>query len=192
MNEFSERKTPLFEPEKIQIDREKYERIAHDLYQENWQDIDGISNENNGDDGIDKALDEIDPEVLNKFWGHGVIRGDYQRQIAAVLSIIENNVISGDFGPLRGSPYLDAYTDANFLVVSNYRHNLINGNTTEERRRQQVRAVDQQGHSRIGIKIKPGVFACNKRLDVLVPHLRKLFPDATILRANELSDWIRE
>jgi len=172
--------------ESIEIDEGKYQKIAEDLFEQN-KDAILTHPDNTGSSEIDDVLRTLPNETLQHYWGHGVTRGDIVAQIAAAVSMLENNIFFGSTAPLRGSGYADAYTQGSFFAISHKDENLVLG--ARDRKPQRVQVSSSR---KVGFRMTAGAFICNGILESLVEPLRNLYPSARILYARELKDYIEE
>ena len=166
--------------ESVEIDEGKYHKIAEDLF-EAHKDAILTHPDNGGSSEIDDVLRTLPDETLQHYWGHGVTRGDVVAHIAAALSMLDNNVFFGSTAPLHGSGYADAYTHGSFFAISRRDENLAVG--ARDRKPQRVKVVSS---GKVGLRMDPGAFVCNGRLESLVEPLRQMYPTARILYAREL------
>jgi hypothetical protein len=178
--------------ERVLIDSERYNRTAHELYLKHSDSIYDTKNTFPPVYELRDKLKKLSPELLATFWGHGITRGTVEQQIAAVLSVIENSAISGDIGRLAGSGYIDAYTHGCFLVIldpiviAEYF-----AKTSAQRRRDTiVELVNQDGSIKRAMLLKPLAIVTNTHTDSLVPDLKKLYPNCTILTSDEVVDFL--
>lgn len=91
MSEFSEGRRQIPAPEQITIDHEKFRIIAGRLFDEHETEIlsVGPSYGMKIHTKIEEVLRQFPPDVLQKYWGHGVTKGDLKKQLAAALSIAD-------------------------------------------------------------------------------------------------------
>ena len=188
MSETTKDTRDLPPPEQLSLNEERYNEVAKKLFEEHRNKILAVSNVR--PTAINKALKQFSDEILSHYWGHGVTRGQIEQQIAAAVSILENNVIFGDAAPIK-SGHINAYTDGNFLVISRKGGtNLIKG--WDKRMPEFIQTKGNDGRPKKGMRIEPGAFVCNGKVDSLVEPLRKMFPGIKILHAEELGDYIEE
>lgn len=126
-----------------------------------------------GKSGISLYLKDVPEEVQKRFVGHGITRQDATGNLAALISIIQDNVLKGDSAPLRGSPQQDAFSTADFFIISHLDKQLIS-----------VRTPNGQA------TVDVGAYIIDTKFYPLVEKLKGLFPNANIIRANELADYI--
>jgi len=107
--------------------------------------------------------------------------------VAAVLSIIENSAIVGDIASIARSGYIDAYTHGiTFLVVFDPKNTEAYWTkTVSERRASVVKMVNQVGGIRPAMHLTPLAIIANSHLDSLVPDLKQMYPNVTILTSDE-------
>lgn len=193
MSEFSEGRRQIPAPEQITIDHEKFRKIAERLFNEHEHEIRSVgpSYGMNIQTKIEEVLRQFSSDVLQKYWGHGVTKGNLKEQLAAALSIIENHVMQGTAAPIKQSGYADAYTNGSFFVISRKGgDSLIKG--MEQNIPERVKYRDVHGNDVMSLRIDPGAFAFNNIFDSLVEQVREMYPDVKILHAEELGDYIRE
>lgn len=193
MSEFPEWRRQVPAPEQITIDHEKLRKIAERLFDEHEEEIlaAGPSYGMNTHTKIEEVLRQFSPEVLKKYWGHGVTKGDLKKQLAAALSIIENRVMQGSTAPIVESGYANAYTNGSFFIISRKDgSSIIKG--MKERMPERVKFKDAFGNEAMGLRIDPGAFVFNNVFDSAVEQVKEMYPEAKILYAEELADYIRE
>ncbi len=177
--------------ERIVIDTEKYNKIATRLYEEHWEEIYKIKVSLPSPEDIAEELRKLPENILRKYYGHGVTRGDDKNQIASVLSLIENSAIQGDVGELGGSPYISAYNTGGFLVILDTNDYLtFISKSREEKANSRLKLVDVDGKEKFALKFKPLAVVCNSHMDSLVKPLKDMFPDTTIIPAREVASFI--
>ena len=174
--------------EKLTLSNEKYQKLAEELF-ETHRDTILTHPDYFGHSEIRRTLSNFDDETLQHYWGHGVTRGDIVTQIAAGISMIENNFFFGDAAPLRQSGHINAYTGGSFLAISRKNDQLII--RAADRKPQRVQ-VDMDGRTRFGLRMDAGAIVCNGKLESLVEPLRQMFPNTKILYAHELKNYLEE
>src|SRR3989338_8288747 len=107
MSEFSEGRRQVPAPEQITINHEKFRKMAERLFDEHEEEITSVGPTYgmNTQTKIEEVLRQFPPDVLKKYWGHGVTKGDLKKQLTAALSIIENRVMQGSTAPITESGY---------------------------------------------------------------------------------------
>ena len=175
--------------EEIILDIDKYKKMACQLEEKHREEIevdecdyiDCLRKE----ETIGFSLGQFPREMLEHYVGHGVRNTDYP--VAAIISILENNVFIGEVGHLvAGFENCPAYTTGSLLIISHKNKSLAQEGT----RGASVKMGDK---SMFGTKIDPGVaFVCNLPVNSLVEDLRKMFPHVKILRANEIASYFNE
>ena len=134
-------------------------------------------------EAIEFFLEKFPDEVLNEFVGHGMSKRGSTDILGAFLNALANHTIRGDTGRLKHGAkptYLLAYTHSPFLILSRYRKDLA--------------SLDQNGKARrnaIGLVIEPGAFVVNNEFYPIVDEIRAMYPDAPILKANEIPAYIK-
>lgn len=171
------------------LDMSSYNRRAEDLYRAHEEEIQRDSNEGqvHNERDIGFVLRGVSDDVLRRYAGHGVTRDATEGNIAAALSLLENNIIIGDIAPLKTAGHLAAYTSGDFLVISRR-----GGFTGPEGRAVEPLVVNINGRQVHGKKVTVGALVCNLSTDSLVEALRSQFPGSTVLHSSELVDYIQE
>lgn len=135
-------------------------------------------------------LKKVPDEVAEQFMGHGITKasGDIKLgQLAAVLNIMANRAIKGDWGKVRKSEYIDAYDSGPFLILSKKGKNLG-----------LRRVMDDDGYNHgwerneIGSLVDIGAVVVNAKFYPMIEKLKELFPDMNIIKASELPDYMEE
>jgi hypothetical protein len=132
-----------------------------------------------GRSSIKHYLSKFPPEVLERFSGHGVFRGDPEKNLAILINILQNQTIKGDSARLVNSGYYDAGKDGDVLLLSHID--------------QALGIHDEEGNqisNSIGWKADIGAYVVNSRLYPVIDDLRAFFPTANIIKANELPNYI--
>ncbi len=128
---------------------------------------------------IEHHLNKFPKETLKRFWGHGIFRGDAEKNLAALINVIQNKSIKGSIATLVDSGYYDAAKDGDFLVLSH-------ADTT-------LAVLNENGKpifNEIGLVINAGAYVVNAKLYPIIDDLKVLFPDANILMANEVPEYV--
>lgn len=191
---------PPNQNEKPVIGEQECRRITEDLYARYQKEL--LENHNKPVDGnkwwyatgkgvIEDHLRQFTPEVLNHYWGHGVTKGNEIDHLAAAISILANSAIRGSTAPLYNSGYVDAYTDGSFLVISHKGDHLIERDENKKPSFVSLGENKSTGEEIRAIKINPGAFVVNAAFYPLVEELKRMFPDAHILYANQLPEYIK-
>ena len=177
--------------ERVLIDSERYDRTAHELYLKHSDSIYDTKNTFPPVYELRDKLKKLSRERLGTFWGHGISRGTVEQQIAAALSVIENSAISGDIGRLAESGHIDAYTHGCFLIILDP---IVTAEyftkTAAQRRDSIVELVNQDGSIKRAMLLKPLAVVTNAHIDSLVPDLKKLYPNCTILTSGEVVGFL--
>ena len=135
---------------------------------------------------IEHFLKLVPDDIAEKFVGHGitktsgVIENPTIGQLAAVLNIMANQIVKGDWGAVRNSGYIDAYDSGPFLILSKKGKGLG-----------LKRIPDSEGRY-AGPNVDIGAVAVNAQFYPMIEKLRELFPNMNIIRANELPDYMKE
>ena len=187
-------------PEKIPTQEQilpeaECKQIAEELYAR-YEDAIVENRERSGRAGynkeIEKSLEQFPPEVLHKYWGHGVTKGQLVDHLAAAISILANRALRGSWAPLANSGYVDAYTDRSSFVVLSHKNERL-----EERHPNGQPVFTSLGQNQYtgeeirAVKANFGAFVVNDYFEPLIQELRSRFPDAPILSAGELADYIK-
>lgn len=191
MSEFSEGRRQIPEPEQITIDHDKFRKAAKRLFDAHMEEIMTEAPHRFVHTKIEEVLRQFPSDVMKKYWGHGVTKGELENQLAAALSIIENRVMQGSTAPISGSGYADAYTNGSFFIISRKDgSSIIKG--MKDRMPERVKFTNVNGNETIGLRVDPGAFVFNNVFDSVVEEVKQMYPDARILHAEELADYIRE
>jgi len=135
---------------------------------------------------IQHFLEKIPDDILERFHGHGITRKSTLDQLAGVLNILVNKSIKGECGPLGGKtgyPNVGAYKRGDFLVISKIDKGLP---ITEERDGHQ-----QPIFNEVGWMANIGAFVIDARYYPMVEELKRMFPDVNIIKANELTEYLK-
>lgn len=124
---------------------------------------------------IDHYLREIPKETLEHYYGHGITRGRDLEWLTAALNILANESVRGDTSKLAGSGFIDAYTDGSFLAILEKDNPYPGGKP--------------QRPNEIGLKINLGALVVNTKFYPLVDALKSMFPNKTIIKANEIPQY---
>lgn len=175
--------------QEIFVDEEKLNRTATDLFERNRDEI--LTHKENyyGRNSIPDALKQFPDEVLQNYWGHGVTRGDKIRNIVAALSMLQNNAFMGSTARLANSGHIDAWTDGDFLAISR-RGELLSPRLNNQAQR--VEFKTNSGQTKPGLQLDLGALIITDRLEPIIDDLREMFPQAKIISAAELPDYINE
>lgn len=175
-------------PELIELDNTAYKKRANELFEKHHDEISRAFVLESG--AIDRALHSVPDEVLRRYWGHGVTRGDMPTQIAALLSMLDNKFYLGYAGVIRGGQP-DAYANGSFFVISRKDGpSIIKG--YRDGTPQRVRVRDSSGNETIGVRMDPGAFVLNGHMASLLPDLRAMYPNERIILPDELPKYIEE
>jgi hypothetical protein len=184
---------PLTQEECREIAEEIYGKYERELLEHQEQPVDGDSGwRATGRGVIENHLKQFSPETLHDYWGHGVTRGNKLDRLTAAISILSDGAMKGDSAPLADSGYVNAYTDGDFLALSHKGKQLME---YDENRRPIFISLGENeytGREIKAVKINPGAFVVNAWFYPIVEELRSRFPQATILYANELPDYIKK
>ncbi len=169
-------------------------QLAEQLYRSHEMEIAAARVAAGGNEhGIRDTLKQFDDATLLHYWGHGVSRGPNLQRIYAAISILEHNAIIGDPGQLSGGGPWEAILDGAFLVISRNGDDMI---VREPQLHKPVRidlGKDPRSHQdRIALKIRFGALVVNGSYTSLIPDLQRLYPAATILKPDELPNYIRD
>lgn len=191
MKEFNENN---LNPERKIVSFEQSLELATKLYAEfepairaNLQkEMDGVKEYADYPNLIRYFLKKVPDEVAEQFVGHGITKtsGVIDKptlgQLAAVLNIMANQVVKGDWGAVRNSGYINAYDSGPFLILSKKGKNLG------------LKRISDSDGRYIGPNVDIGAVAVNAKFYPMVEKLRELFPDMNIIKASELPDYMRE
>lgn len=156
------------------------------------KEMDGVREAKDYPNLIRHFLKQIPDDIAEQFMGHGitktsgVIENPTPGQLAALLNIMANHAIKGDWGEIRNSGYINAYDSGPFLILSKKGKNLG-----------LKRILDSEGKDRgweqneIGPLVDIGAVVVNAQFYPMVERLRDLFPDINIIKASELPDYMK-
>jgi hypothetical protein len=182
---------PLTQEQCRQIAEEIYGRYEKELLEHQEEPVDGDKGWYANNRGvIENHLARFSPEVLHEYWGHGVTRGNKLDRLTAAVSILSDGAMKGDSAPLAASGYVNAYTDGDFLAISRQGKQLMEYG--EDRRPIFISLGENEytGREIKAVKINPGALVVNAYFYPIVEELRSRFPQANILYANELPEYI--
>ncbi len=177
--------------ERIRVNTESYRSMAHELCVKHADEIYDAKMAFPPLPELGRKLSSLPPGTLDKVWGHGILRGTHEQQVAAALSIIENSAIAGDVAPIARSGHIDAYTHGiTFLVVLDPKDSeAYLDKTAAERRDSKIELIDQDGGVRPALYFKPIAIISNSHFDSLVPDLKQMYPSTSILTSDEAYDF---
>lgn len=177
--------------DRIVVDTDRYATTAHELYLKHSDDIYESKTAFPPVYELHDKLKKLSPELLATFWGHGITRGTTEEQIAAVLSVIENSATSGDMGRLAQSGHIDAYTHGCFLVIFDpIVMREFEAKSSAQRRDSIVELVNHDKSINRAMLLKPLAVVTNTHIDSLVPDLKKLYPNFTIITSDEVAGFL--
>jgi len=141
-------------------------------------------------DAIRPVLKQFSEEDLQRFSGHGISRGLHENILAAFINILENSFIKGDVGHINVHAKGDygsrthSDTNADFFIISHAdkRLGLFPKNETDKK------LLYNKG----AWAADAGAFVVNYDFYPIIDELRKMYPYANIVKANELSDFIEK
>lgn len=128
---------------------------------------------------IEHYLDEVPPEILENYHGHGITRGRELEWLTAAINILANRGVRGDVSRLAGGRYIDAYREGSFLVVLE-KDNPFPGGKPQK--------PDQAGLLRVNL----GALIVNTQFYPMVDELRTMFPNRTIIKASEIPQYFAD
>lgn len=135
-----------------------------------------------GKSAIRHFFNKIPKETLERFEGHGIFRRDYEGNLGAFINILQNRSVKGDSAKLENSGYYNANTSADFFIVSHADKPLPV--YVEKSDRTQV------ARNKIGGLADVGAFVVNTLYYPIVDELKTMFPEANIIRANEIPEYV--
>jgi hypothetical protein len=136
---------------------------------------------------INHFLGEIPPETINRYSGHGITKGTIEDRLTALMTIAEKKLIAGweaHFSYDRGQP--SAYTEGSALVVSKIDSTLmkkVDGKPV-------IHQMDDGGRKIRAHEVEIGTIILNSEFYPLIDELKVMYPDETIIKANEASAYI--
>lgn len=129
-----------------------------------------------GKNGISHFLKPIPHSLQERFKGHGIYGKDDQGNLAVLINILQNKAIKGWASPLKNSGWQDTKM-ADFLVLSHI-----------------DKPLKDEGESRnaIGFVAKPGAYVLDVKFYPVIDELRRMFPDANIIHASDVGDYMQQ
>jgi|GEM_PF-4279310 len=127
---------------------------------------------------------EIPTEIRDRYWEHGVTKGNDLAQLTSTVSIAETNCISGDTATFQAVGWITPYLGGDALVISRIDQPLINPAT------RYLDLDDGSGKVIRGLAANLGAIILNNRLYPFFDQLKTLYPDLTILKATEVENHV--
>ncbi len=124
-----------------------------------------------GQGNIYAFLKEIPESTRARFFGHGLARGDGEDALATFINILQNSSLKGSIANLVTGPQ-PAWTSGSYLILS--------------RIDKRLSLVPNE----IGLKIAAGAYVLDTKFYPILDELRARFPEANIIRANELAAYM--
>lgn len=173
--------------EEIVVDEAELNRTATEVFERKRDAILTHDENASGQKSIPNALQRFPDEVLQNYWGHGVTRGDEIDNIAAVMSMLRNNAFIGWTAPLANSRGTDAWTHGDFLAISRKGEEL---SPRPNNKPQLVTFRTNTGQTKPGLRMDLGALVVTDRFEPIIDDLRQMFPQANIISAAELPEYI--
>ncbi|MBP7842786.1 hypothetical protein KA017_02160 [Candidatus Woesebacteria bacterium] len=107
---------------------------------------------------------------LARFSAHGITKGKEEIQLQALLAILTTQEIKGDWAPMSGSGYANAYTHGSFILIAPIDESL---------------KIDEK-------TLNIGVVVVNPYFVPLIPTLKKNFPNFSFIKAEEFPKWVED
>lgn len=129
----------------------------------------------------------IPNQILQSRVGHGIVRGSREDQVTSAINILENSMVLGDFGPLKGSGDLassGAWTNGGFLVLADKERPFVTVEGTNH-----ILQVET-GAASLGTKFNWGALVLNAEFYPLHDELQKAFPGRLIIKAHQLPEYL--
>ncbi len=165
-------------------------KIAQDLYARHSEEIEQVRMTfHDGNTPLEAELREVPTEVQKHYFGHGVTKGDTIGKIAAVISILQNGAMRGGAAALEGGQP-SAYTNGNFFVISHKGQELVERDADKKPIFLSLGENEFTGTEIKAVKIRSGAVIVNGLFYSLVDDLKKMYPEATIISAYEVKDYI--
>jgi hypothetical protein len=166
----------------------KYAEIAAKLLDEHPEVLNAQASvtKPRGGSGIELAMKGIPKETLNRFQGHGIVKGTRRDQLAAAISILSEGLMTGDTAELESDHY-KAYRNGSFMVISKRDKDFMITNDGEF---DPVDVVFQDGSKRTAIEIEIGALLCNDEMIGMADTLQEMFPDIPILRPGFIKNYL--
>jgi hypothetical protein len=140
---------------------------------------------------VDHFLKNIPPEVLVRFWGHGITKGSKEDQLTAVMAIAEKSLIKGWAGNFtRSQP--PVYTSGPALVISKIDGSLMKRDKNGEPLLHKLKGLNQLDYTADAWEADIGAIILNSEFYPFADELKKMYPDVKIFKANEMSDLFKE
>jgi len=157
--------------------RELYNRYGKKMAEITYEEVDGVSPFKKS--LIRHFLSAVPPELQEQYFGHGITRGGNVDMLAALLEILYNHSIRGDYARLAGSGFIDAYKFGSALIVSRRGEDL----GRREGGRLKINS-DRTFDTDIGAVVLNRVFY------PLIDELKKMFPNENIIKASEIAEYM--
>jgi hypothetical protein len=134
---------------------------------------------------IRNYLTKVPEEVLSKYWGHGITKGDTLDQLTALINICENSIVIGDSAELaRGGTSYRAYTAGSALICSEPGEQLF---LREQDRK--TGSVNLRGADRGYSEVKIGLVILGVKWYPIHEELQNMFPGITFIKANQIPEY---
>ena len=133
-----------------------------------------------GKSAIRHFIQKVPRESAKRFSGHGIFRNGEPKDLSIFINILQNKTMKGESAPLVESGYYDADASGDFLIISHIDKPLVD--------------LDDDGNqkdSEMGWAINAGAYVVNAKLYPIINDLKEMFPDANIIKANELLDYVK-
>ena len=153
------------------------------------KDVDGLGKlYTDYQDSTSHFLKMISEDIREHYQGHGITRGSELDRLTALLNIMANQAIKGEHGPLVGgdSAVIRAFQkEIEFLVISK-KDKPLHKEQGKNGRMQPIFNEMNQWQADIGTII------VNTKYYPLVSEFRKMFPNVSIIKASELTEYFKE
>jgi hypothetical protein len=156
---------------------------ATKLYGEYRKELIEAENQNFGHSDTNNFIKIIPLAIQEKIYCHGITRGDGIQNLAALLNILSNETVKGDYGPLSG--IAAGWSSADIILLSHYNKQLGIIDENNIRNNQLVK-------NEIGWKANVGAYVISNKYYPILNELKKLFPDKNIIRADEIPRFVDE
>ena len=134
--------------------------------------------------GMYHFMSLIKPEVLERFFGHGITRGNEIDRVAALHSIINNSMIKGDAGLLANSGHVNAFI-APIMIISYVDQPLMSKNFYEANP-QEIQRIPY-----IGWKANIGAIVLDVKYYPLINEFKKIAPKYNFIKSEDLPAYFQ-
>ena len=177
----------------LELASELLEKYKDQINENRGQDVDGFDNGEVYSDfqkSIVHYLAYLPDEIKEHYYGHGITRGNELEKLAAFISVAKNKLIKGEYSILKSHGYGDVFIHrADFFILSKKDIRLDVGIKNESTGQDKPEFVNIDGEYS-GWKVDAGAFIVDTKFYPLVEELKKICPDANIIKANEIPKYL--